>query len=110
MTDVQTALVMADAAGQVDPTQPLADRFRAAFRAAANHWMVLDEDRQFNGAVAAVHEKATDEERARIEAELEAIKYLNAMLSGVRVDVDAIPNLSGEPLHLLDLWREAKER
>ena len=82
MSDMMLALVMTEAKMHIRPEDSLEDRFRAAFKAAANHWMVLDPDVQFKGAVGAVWAASEDsDEKERIEAELRSLNTLAALLS-----------------------------
>ena len=67
---------------------------------------MTDEDAQFKGAVAAVYEASTSEdERDRIRAELESLRDLSALLSGVPVDLEQITPLEN-PIGLRKMWQE----
>lgn len=103
-------LVSAEAGTAIDPDDPLEDRCRAAMKAVQHHWMVTDEDRQFKGAVAAVYSASTDpDERNRIQAELESLRDLAALMSGVPVDLGAARPLDN-PIGLRRIWLEVTDR
>lgn len=106
MSDVMLALVATEAREAIKNETTLENRLRTAMKAAANHWMVLDRDTQFRGAVAAVYEVSDEDDRQRIEQELDALKFINAMLSGVPVDMDRRPKAEN-PIGLTKLWTEA---
>ena len=108
MSDNLIMLVMMEAGSAIKPDDSLEDRCRSAMKAAKNHWMVLDEDSQFKGAVAALYEQANEDEKVRIKAEFDSLKFLSAMLNGVPVDFDAIEPLEN-PVGLNKIWREVTE-
>ena len=105
MSKVQVALVAMEAGKVVRSSDTLEDRFRAAMKKASSHWMVVDPDLQFQGAVAAVYELASEEERERITAELAAMRFVSAMFAGVPVDFESAPVVENR-IGLVDLWRE----
>jgi hypothetical protein len=98
-------LVMAESRMAVKPEDSLEDRCRASMKAAKGHWMVLDEDMQFKGAIAAVLETANDEETHRITSELEVLKALSAAMSGVPVDFGSVAPAENA-VGLSKIWRE----
>src|SRR6478609_6514239 len=83
------------------------ERIPAAMKAARDHYMRPTENEMFMGACCALYELSDEPTKARIKSELESIKYLNAMISGVAVDLDAIPKLEN-PLGLMAAFRAAK--
>lgn len=106
MSDNLLMLVVAEARGAIVPTDSLEDRCRAAMKASYRHWMVTDEDTQFKGAVAAVFSESTDDdEKERIRLELESLRDLSALLSGVSLDLEAIHPLEN-PIGLRQMWVE----
>ncbi len=104
------ALVTMEAKTAVDRcgSDDLAERFAAACKVAQGHWMAPSEDDGFLGAVGALYELADEDERTRILAECESIKVMNAMLSGVPVDLDAIEALE-DPIGLMKIWRDVRD-
>jgi len=107
MSDVMLALVMTSCQPVVRAEDSLEDRFRAAMKEASNHWMVLDRDVQFRGAIGAVYSAASEPEKARIDVELKAMKALNALLSGVPINFDALELPPDEErLGLIRMWQE----
>ncbi len=88
----------------------LEDRARAAMRATRSHWLATDEADQFAAACEGLARTCSPEEVERIEAELRTNMALNALLSGVPVDLEAALAAKGdtEPLGLSKLWREIK--
>lgn len=105
MSDNLAMLVAMEAKMAIKPEDSLEDQCRAAMKAAKGHWMVLDEDTQFKGAVAAIYELSDEETRGRIVVELEALKALSALLSGVPVDFENV-TIPDNPIGLRDLWQE----
>lgn len=103
---IEISLVAVECRDAVESAVGLEEKLKAAFAKAQNHWMVTNENQQFAGAVAAVYEKADDETKERIRIELEGIKALRAMLSGVPVDIDRIEKHES-PIGLMKLWHEA---
>lgn len=109
--EVKAMLVYNECVYHVDENDSLEDKLHSAFMAAQNHWMVLDENPQMMGAVLAVHEKSSEEDQARLKAEIDVIKSLNAVISGVPVDMasvlDRIQDV--EPIGLNRIWRNVKK-
>ena len=107
--DTRAAFVFHEVKHTVNPDDSLEDRCTAAFKAVKSHWMALDEEPQFAGALVAVFETATDEEKERLKAEVAAMKALRAAVDGVPVDFSRALEGFGEyePIGLNKLWREA---
>lgn len=87
-------------AEDVVPTKKLRTRLRAAMQDARKHWAITNEDDEFRAAIGAVLVKATDDEKTRINNELQVLKALNAggNINGV--------DLGENPIGLLKLWKE----
>lgn len=96
---------------RLDKNAPLEDRLRKAMREALNHWLITNENEQFNCAVAAVLLTASEKERARISVEMKFLKALNVSSENVPVNWELLMDeLEGqEPIGLLPLWRSIKE-
>ena len=108
MTDLPTHLLVAIQTINV-PEGTLEERLKAAMRQTRNgHWMCTSEDECFRAAVGAVVLKATDEEKERIKAELDALEALSALFCGVPVDLERIP-IPENPLGLSNMWASLKE-
>lgn len=105
MNTTLLALVATECKAAAEKETTLEGRVTAAMKAAKNHWMVTDDNSQFQGAVAAIYELSDDETKERIKAEMDSLRYLSAMMSGVAVDFDAIPKLEN-PIGLMKSWRE----
>lgn len=104
------ATIQSDCAGEPD----LERRFRKAMKAAKDHWMVTNDQDQFRGAIGAVllSKETTDDEKERINATVQSLAALNAMISGIPVDVGAMlkrQEEGPEPLPLVKWWSEVKE-
>lgn len=93
---------------QLADDAPLADRFRCAFKAVQRHWMVTDPEKQYRAAVGAVYTLASEDERERIEAEMQSLNALNAMLSGLPIDLDRVET-PDDPIGIMKLWYEVVE-
>jgi hypothetical protein len=79
----------------------------AAMRCAKNHWLVTNKDDRFRGAIAAIYELADEPTKARIMAEVDDMRNLSALISGIPIDVSQIKP-SKNPLGLLRRWNEIK--
>jgi hypothetical protein len=102
--------IQSDCANEPD----LEQRCRKAMKAAANHWMVTEDQQQFKGAIGAVllAKETTEEEKARINATVRSLAAFNAMVSGVPVDLDAMIKNADEgpaPIPLVKWWHEVKD-
>ena len=91
------------------------DQLKAAMNATANHWMVLDEDTQFRGAIAGVllvaEERGDTETQERLTHEVQLLRGLSALLAGVPVDAEQLVAKTEDgpkPLGLIKLWRHVK--
>ena len=102
-------VVIAVAKSAINLDDSLEDRCRAAMKAAKDNGIILDEELQFKGAVAALFmESSDDDENDRIRLELEALRDLSALLSGVPLDLERIQPLDN-PIGLRKLWVEVTE-
>ncbi len=113
-SDQAAALVCClDCESAFEPSQPLEQRFRAVFTKAKSFWMSDDENVRFQGALAAVLKRSTDESekdlitRSALQIGRSAA-MLNAVLAGVPVDLEAMPMPDPDLLPLLRWYREAK--
>ena len=110
MSATLVALVATEAREAAKDCTTLDERIRAAMKSAANHWMVLDRDQQFQGAVTAIYELSDEATRERLTRELDVLKALSAVVQGVPVDFGALVGVEGEapePIGLSKFWREA---
>ena len=74
-------------------------------------WMLASDDHKFKAGIGAVLLLADDEDKERIEKELNFFKALGAASSGVPVNFSALINQFGddfEPIGLRKYWEEAK--
>jgi len=84
----------------------LEGRVAKAMKAAKHHWMVTDENEQFHGAVCAIYELSDEVTQERIKAELDSLRYLSALMSGVEVDIEKVPKLENA-IGLMKAFNEA---
>ncbi len=101
-------IVIAEAKSAAEGKNTLEDKLTAAMNAARNHWMVIDEDKQFRGAVGAVMLLVDDETRDRIELEMKTLNAMSAIFSGVPVDIERV-EVAEDPIGLLKMWKELKK-
>ena len=110
--DMSIRLVSIDCESAIGDERDPVQMLTKAFRAAKNHWMVLEEDPQFKGALNAVLVKMGDDhpERARLETEIGILGKFNAFLQaaqlGLNPDVPEIPE-GFEAFGLQKLWHAA---
>lgn len=102
-------IVIAEAKSAAEGKDTLEDKLTAAMNSARNHWMVLDEDKQFRGAVGAVMLLVDDETRERIEIEMKTLNAMSAMISGVPIDIERV-EVPEDPIGLLKMWKDLKEK
>lgn len=83
-----------------------------AFKAAKNHWMILDPDPQLKGALNAVLIKMGDDhpDKQRLETDIRLLGQFNALLqaaqAGLSPDVPEIPE-GHESFGIMNLWHQA---
>lgn len=115
MSDVMLMLVVSECQDAVKncANGGFEDKLRAAMTAAKDHWMVLDKDTQFQGAVAAVllHYGKDSEEGKRLVYEINAIRKISAILNaaqaGVSVNLHDVGDKEKcEPVGLMKMWWE----
>ena len=56
--------------------------------ATKDHWMITDKEKQFKAAMVGAYLESNEEEKKRIEVSLKSLATLNAMLSGIPIDVE----------------------
>lgn len=110
MLEIALQIIGSEADSAIRAATTLEEKCKAAFSVARNHWMFTDESLQFQAAIGAVISRVEGEDRELLEAECRALKSLNAMISGVPVDPEALAaqipeNIVGLPA----LWAESKE-
>jgi hypothetical protein len=91
----------------------LKERLTAAMRAVQGHWLATREEDQFNAAFVGTARTCDDEEHTRLAAEMERMKTLEAVLSGVPVDWDAVEAQGGsdrpKPLGAMAIWLSVRD-
>ena len=98
-----------EAQNAADEHDKLEDKIDAAMNATVNHWMILDETKQFQAAVGGLILSVEDEKtRERITKEMKSISALSAVMSGVPVDLEQV-DIDFEFLGLLKRWKELKK-
>jgi len=107
--DVPAHLILAikEIASKLDRNASLEIRLKQAMREALNHWLVTDENEQFNCAIGAVLLTASQEEKDKINQEM---RFLKALSAGIPVDWEKIliEMQNQKPIGLLRLWEETK--
>ena len=110
--DPVLAIACHEARREAEKVTSLEDMLRAAMKAMTALWLSTDDDLRFRGAVGGVlmvlDERGDTEASARINSELEALRSLSALLSGVPVDMGRVA-MPENPIGLMKLWGEVKE-
>lgn len=112
MSNMMISLVATEARQAMVMGAPFKDRCRQAMKSAAGHWMVLDPDLQFRGALAAIltEYKEGSPEGDQVRREIKIMRALGAATSGVPVDfatvLEDVGEAQGEPIKLAEMWRE----
>ncbi len=111
--EVMLSILVTECQGIDEPD--LAERIKACMRETVNHWMVLDEEMQFRGALAAAMVLSEAEDEGRIKAALKPLQAIAALMSGVPVDLDRVVREQEEakedghdPIPLRQLWDDVK--
>jgi len=88
----------------------LEKRLKKAMQYTCNHWLVTQEEDQFQAAVRAVMLECSNEEKQWIEKELKILNGIAAAISGVPVDMVKLMNGIKEEdfIGLKKLWDETK--
>ena len=114
MSDVQLMLVIHECKGAVEKCEgSLDDRLLAAMNAAKGHWMVLDKDTQFRGAVGAVmqHYGQDSDEYKRMAHELESLRKFSAFIAasqaGLSTNFPEPAEDAPKPIGMMGLWHQA---
>src|SRR3990167_8099398 len=114
MSDTMLALVIAECEHPVKQCGgDLKAKLVAAMNSAKDHWMVLDDDTQFRGAIGAVmqHYGKDSNEWRTLEDEINALRKVSAFLAaaqaGLTVNLQDL-EFNGpktEPIGLIKMWR-----
>ncbi len=102
------AIVMTEAKAAGEGIEDFEEMCRACMTIAAEHWMVLDEDEQFRGAIAAILMLADEEHKSRVKYTVKMLKGLNAATSGVPVYFEALVDFEVKMVPIVKWWQEIK--
>lgn len=86
----------------------LEERLKAAMMVMKSFWLSTNDDLRFKAAVGAVFLLSEVEDKIKIEEEIQALKNLNAMLTGIPVNIDEI-QAPKNPIGLIKMWNEIKK-
>ena len=100
-------MAVAEAREACKGKKSLPARVKAAMRATKHHWMITDENKQFQVAVAAVLVESDEKDKERITEEMTALETLNSMLSGVPINEIKL-KVPKKPLKLMQMWSDLK--
>lgn len=81
---------------------------KETFKKGKNHWMAHNESEAFNAAVVVAYAKMQGNDKTRMKASIDGVKAMNAVLSGVPVDIEAVLAMHEgiETFPLLPMWKE----
>ena len=107
MNTTTIAIVAAECKHAAEGKETLEERIQAAFDVARNHWLITDDNERFQGGVAAIYELSDEDTRERIKQEMDSLRTLSAMLSGVPIDFDRFNDQTKElkPIGLMKKWK-----
>lgn len=90
---VSISLVSHECESAIGDEKDTTEMLKKAFAAAKNHWMVLDPEPQFSGALNAVLVKMGNEhqDRERLEQEIRLLSQLGAFLQACQSGISASP-------------------
>lgn len=84
----------------------LVERIKKAMRATHEHWLVRDEPKRFNAALAGAMLESSPSDKERIVNEVNAIRVISdTLMGGDHKKLDALTP-AAFPLHLMRMWRE----
>ncbi len=105
------AIACHEAKCEAEKFTALDDILRAAMKAMTSLWVSTDDDLRFRGAVGGVlmvlEERGATDDIERINGELEALRSLSALFSGVPVDMECV-TVPENPIGLMKMWAAAK--
>lgn len=109
---VEINLVSMECENAIGDATDVPEMLRRAFKAATNHWMVLQPDPQLKGALNAVLKKMGDEhpDYKRLETEIRLLGQFNAWLNAAQAGLVATPPEvpeGHESFGVMKFWREA---
>ncbi len=113
MNEALLSIMMAYAKPGLSEIADPKERFEKSANATRNFWMGGDEEDWYRGAVAAFMASYMDEGNdvmvSRIKSTLDQLRNLNALLSGVPVDLEAMlkKHEEEEPLPLMAWWKDS---
>src|SRR3989304_3571443 len=108
MSDVMLMIGVTEAKSAAERFTSLDEQIDAAMNTMRNHWMILDEDLQFRCAVGALLLIVDEPTRQSIKSELNALKALSALMSGVPVDIERV-EVTENSLGLLKRWKTLRD-
>lgn len=96
---------------KLDTTKPFLDNIPIAMKEAQNHWLVTDEEERFKSACGALLLIADEENKNRLENELQGLRAISSMQSGVPVDLEAMMKQMDTKkfFGLTKIWRDLKK-
>ena len=108
--NIAASVIEAENREELKAVETIEEKLKIAFAGARNHWMFTDEDTQFKGAIGAamIGMEPDSEDYRRIECELQNLRNLSAMFSGVPVDVENMLSDEYEPFGLIKMWKDAQ--
>lgn len=93
--------------GQIDHSKPLEEKLFDAMKKVQNHWMITDKEEQFRCAIGAVLAKASEEDREKINNELQGMQYLYGPDDGFSKDFKyVIKSLSKCQIGMQKIWQK----
>lgn len=118
MNTVELSLIITEIKPRLKKEHSLEEKLMTAMKMASNHWVVLDEEKQFLGAVGAVMDFCGKDslEYKRMEYTMKALQRLNTLVRGAQLEMsmslsDALGSEEEkyEPVPLRDFWDKAKK-
>jgi len=89
------------------PKENTASKLIWAFKKARQHWLVTEESEQFQGAIGAVYETSTKEEKETIRAQLSQIRAASDFMDGKSLPVI---DLIDYGFNIVKIWHESKPK
>ena len=101
-----TMIAMIEARESCKGKKNLKARILAAMKVTKHHWLVPKDGERFQAAVAAAMLESTEVEKERVKEEMDALKHLDAILSGVGTlgDIKAPKH----PIGIAGMWNGLK--
>lgn len=108
MNNAVVQICAVEAKEDADKVDGLKEKVAAAMKSARNHWMCVDADEQLQAALSAAYASAKEEDKPALKLEIDALRIMNAMFTGVPVDFEQV-KFPENPIGIVQMWKDSAE-